>query len=146
VTGTTRCNGVLDMKFSVTLSTWLVLVGLVRKASLMKNIAFILAMILCSCGRTGSIPDISNVQDLRPFVGQTVKLTGVVSRDKCPQIHGVDLWHLAKYSGKSVTVTGKLKSYRVTDEDVKKMDEEVIAHRGAGLFFEIDSPIVDSHD
>ncbi len=128
----------------------------------MKPIVLMAVLLTAGCGTgarklppdgsppaTASVPmdvspavDISTSDNLLPYVGQLVLVTGVVTHSKCPQIHGVDLWSLGDLAGQRISVTGLLATYVITQTNVDDFNRERIAHRGAGRFFEIKTPTV----
>ncbi len=88
----------------------------------------------------GSVPfSITRSDELKDHVGQTVELFGIVSRTKCPQVLGVDLWELEAQRGRRVKVTGVLKQQILTREELDKelRGKGAFANRGPGTFYSL---------
>ena len=104
-------------------------------------IALLIFAIGCTPSEHEKTVRVTSHEQLSSLVGKRVELIGVVSEDtKCPYVHGVDLWELESYRGKTVRVRGRLNQQVVTreqlDEDEKQTD--MVANRGAGTFYSLD--------
>ncbi len=75
--------------------------------------------------------------DIDQHVGKMVSIEGIVENMKHPVVSGIGCWALEDYRGKDIRVTGKLTKHEVTEEMVKKMELNMVAHEGAGVFYEL---------
>jgi hypothetical protein len=78
---------------------------------------------------------------LDEFLGKRIVIIGKVSQTKIPTIDGIDVRTPSDFSIHQVyQASGFLKKSEVTDDMVKEMNAQGIAHRGAGVFYRIVDP------
>jgi hypothetical protein len=95
------------------------------------------AFCLAGEGR-GTAPILTKQEEVAKHVGHKVTIVGVVSNTKMPQILGVDVASdTPDLRGKKAEATGILERYEMTAAQIKEMDRDGIAHRGAGVFYRL---------
>jgi len=78
---------------------------------------------------------------LDDFLGKQVVIIGKVSRTKIPTIDGIEIGTPSGFSIHQVyQASGVLEKFERTDEMVKEMNADGIAHNGAGAFYRIVDP------
>ena len=70
-------------------------------------------------------------------VDQEIVEEGMVSNSKHPQINGIGCWGLEDYRGRKVRVRGTIKKIVVTEEMINPKNGDIVAHEGAGVFYEL---------
>ncbi len=69
---------------------------------------------------------------------KTVDETGIVSNSKQPSINGFGCWGLENYRGKKVRVQGVARKCVITEEMDQEMKKEGVAHKGPGVYWNIE--------
>jgi hypothetical protein len=99
------------------------------------------ALVVVSCQAKTEVPCLTRVDQVAAHVGKVVVLAGEVSKTKMPQILGVDVVSDSPdLRGRPATATGRLLRYEVTKEQVEAMNRMSVAHRGAGIFYQLVDP------
>jgi hypothetical protein len=84
------------------------------------------------------VPVITQGISLDGFVGKKVKLVGLVSNTKAPQILGVEVQSDSPdLRERMAEATGVLERYEVSAASVEDMRKRMIANRGAGTFYRL---------
>lgn len=85
------------------------------------------------------VPTVLTSQDqLEQNIGAIVKIVGVVTNTKIPQIMGVDIRSDdPDLRGEMAMAIGVLESWSVSESDIEEMNAEHVAHRGPGVFYRL---------
>lgn len=100
----------------------------------------LMLFLFSSCGSEQTRKPVNKPEkiSLQSYVGQYVRIVGIVSNTKIPQIAGVDVDSFnPDLRGERAEVRGILESWEVTEQD---LGGERTANRGVGVFYRIKNP------
>jgi hypothetical protein len=88
-----------------------------------------------------SRPLVDKPETVPLFEGKEIRLVGLVSNSKIPEIHGVDVTsNNPDLRGQQAEAYGVLRRIVISESEASALDRAMVAHRGAGTYWLLEDP------